>query len=365
MDGLRRGSKSLAALGGLVVVASLLAGPAPVGAASTYTQAARSVNADAITVTVTANAVGLLPTGIEIYSHDLSLNVWCMATVSCALDVPLGTAMAVKFVAPVAFALACPVGSNTDGPGLIDGLWNGWCGTSSQSPIVANADVTVTATATSNILPIAGIGPLPTWNASTAIELEWGGTAGSWPIASYDVRYRRAAWNGAFGAYAAWRSATTAEDGVFAASTGATYCFGVRANDTNGGHSAWTADACTAVPLDDRSLARAGSWAAGTGASYYRSTYLRSSTAGARLTRTGVVAKRIALVATTCSTCGTVKVYWGSTLLKTISLYSRTTVNQKVITVATFSSARTGTLKIAVSSRGKRVIVDGVAIRRN
>ena len=38
------------------------------------------------------------------------------------------------------------------------------------------------------------------------------------------------------------------------------------------------------------------------------------------------MAKRIALVATTCPTCGSVKVYWGSTLIKTISLYSRTTV---------------------------------------
>jgi hypothetical protein len=365
MIGPRRSSSSLAVFGGLAVIASLLGAPQPVAAVASDTQSVRLASADAVTVTVAANAVDFLPTGIEIYSQDLSLNIWCMGTVSCSLDVPVGTPMVVKFVGPVQFSLACPAGSNTDGPGLIDGLWNGWCGTSSQSPIVANADVTVTATATLNVLPTAFIEPLPTWTMSTAIELVWGGTAGNWPIASYDVRYRRAAWNGAFGTWTTWKSATTDEDGVFAASTGATYCFSVRANDTNGGHSAWADETCTAVPLDDRSVSRVGSWSAGTGASYYRSTYLRSSTTGARLTRSGVVAKRIALVATTCSTCGTVKVYWGSTLLKTISLHSRTTVNQKLITVATFSSARTGTLRITVSSSGKRVIVDGVAIRRN
>ena len=37
---------------------------------------------------------------------------------------------------------------------------------------------------------------------------------------------------------------------------------------------------------------------------------------GERLTRTGMVARRIALVATICSTCGAIKVYWGPTLLK-------------------------------------------------
>ena len=77
------------------------------------------------------------------------------------------------------------------------------------------------------------------------------------------------------------------------------------------------------------------------------------------------MAKRIALVATTCSTCGKVRVYWGSTLLRTISLYSATTVNRKLITVTTFASTRTGTLSIKVYSSGKKVIIDGVAIHRN
>ena len=85
----------------------------------------------------------------------------------------------------------------------------------------------------------------------------------------------------------------------------------------------------------------------------------------AKLTRTGVVAKRISIVATTCSTCGSVRVYWGSTLLRTISLHSSTTINKRVISVTTFTSARSGTLSVRVYGSGKKVIVDGVAVARN
>jgi hypothetical protein len=77
------------------------------------------------------------------------------------------------------------------------------------------------------------------------------------------------------------------------------------------------------------------------------------------------VAKQIALVATTCPTCGKVRVYWGSTLLRTISLSSAITVNRKLITVTTFTGTRTGTLSIQVYSSDKKVIIDGVAIGRS
>jgi hypothetical protein len=207
--------------------------------------------------------------------------------------------------------------------------------------------------------------PLPTWIASTSLALGWTATPGTGALASYDVRYRRAPWNGSFGGYTTRWTATTATTATFGASPGSTYCFSVRARDADGMLSAWSAETCSAVPLDDRSLTRSASWTAGSGSAYYRSTYLRSSSAGARLTRTGVVAKRIALLVSTCPTCGTVKVYWGSTLLRTVSLASATTVNQKLVTVASFGSGRVGTLSIRVSSSGKKVIVDGVAIRRN
>jgi hypothetical protein len=225
-----------------------------------------------------------------------------------------------------------------------------------SAAVVPNVSVPVPPTTT--------ITALPTWLAATAVPLRWNAVAGTSPVASHDVRYRRASWNGSFGSYRTWRSRTTATSGTFQGSPGSTYCFSVQARDTKEALSGWTAETCTAVPLDDRSLTRRGRWATGTSSSFYRSTWLRSYTYGAKVSRTGVVARRIAIVATTCRTCGKVRVYWGSTLLRTVSLYSAKTVHRKLITVATFSGARRGTLSIKVYSSGKKVIIDGIAIRR-
>ena len=214
-----------------------------------------------------------------------------------------------------------------------------------------------------NALPTTSITSLSAWLLTSPVAVIWSATAGSNPLANYDVRYRKAAWNSsAFGAYTSWLSATGLTTSSLATAPGYTYCFSARARDTLGNVSAWTAETCTAVALDDRSLSRSGSWTLGTGSSYYRSTYVRATSSSAKLTRTGIVARKIFLVATTCSTCGSVKVYLGSTLLKSISLHSTTTVNRKVFTVLVSTSTKTGTLSIKVSTSGKKVIIDGLVV---
>jgi hypothetical protein len=232
---------------------------------------------------------------------------------------------------------------------------------------VTDADVTgIDVQMTPLVLPTARITPLPTWTAKTSIAVHWSATPGTNPIGGYDVRYRRAAWNGSgFGSYVMWKSETYSTGASLSAAAGYTYCFSSRAFDWNGRLSAWTAETCTAVPLDDRSLTRGSGWSKKTGSAYYKSTYLLGTRLGAKLTRSSVTAQRIAVVATTCSTCGSIKVYWGSTLLKTISLKSTKTMNKKTIAVVTWTTAKTGTLTIKVASSGKKVIIDGVGIRRN
>jgi hypothetical protein len=210
--------------------------------------------------------------------------------------------------------------------------------------------------------PTGSITALPAWQASNALTVSWGGTPGTNPIATYDVRYRKAAYSGAFGAYTPWLSATALTTSGFATAPGYTYCFSELARDTLANVSSWTAETCTTAPLDDRSLTRKGSWSAKTGSAFYRSTYLSSTAKGAKLTRTGVKAKRIVLVATTCAKCGSVKVYWGTKLLKTVSLKSAKTVNRKLISITTFSSVSSGTLSIKVSTSGKKVMIDGVIL---
>ncbi len=214
------------------------------------------------------------------------------------------------------------------------------------------------------VLPTPHIGSLPTWAATTSIAVRWSATPGTYGVDGYDVRVRRAPWNGTFGSYATWKGATTHTSATYTGAAGSTYCFSARAIDYYGLTSDWTAETCTAVPLDDRSLTRSTGWTAKTGSAYYKSTYLLTTRLGAKLTASKVVAQRIAVVATTCPTCGTIKVYWGSTLLKTISLKSATTVNKKVIAAIAFTSPRTGTLVIKVASSGKKMIIDGVVIRQ-
>ena len=212
--------------------------------------------------------------------------------------------------------------------------------------------------------PVASIASLPTYRLATAVPVHWSATAGANPVASYDVRYRRAPWNGAFGSYRTWRAATPSTSATLAAARGSTYCVSARARDSVGHVSPWTAETCTSIPLDDRSMVRSQGWTRLEGPSFYAQTISRSAAYGATLIRTSVQAKRVAIVATTCPTCGIVAVYWGRTRLKTINLYSRTTVNRKVISVATFGTIRTGTLTIKVLTRGHKVLIDGVAFRR-
>jgi Fibronectin type III domain len=211
--------------------------------------------------------------------------------------------------------------------------------------------------------PSASVASLPTWTVAASLEVPLAGSPGTNAIATYEVRFRRAMWNGSFGAYA-YRSTTTPSFSL-AVSAGATYCFSARARDDQGYASpAWSAERCTAVPLDDRSLSAHGTWGRSTGSAYYRATSTRSYAYGAALVRTSVKAKRVAIVATTCPTCGSIRVYLGSTLLRSISLRSSTTVNGRVITVADFGSVRSGTLTIKVSTSGRMVRIDGLAVSR-
>ncbi len=212
--------------------------------------------------------------------------------------------------------------------------------------------------------PSAAVGALPAWTVATSLEVPLTGSPGTNAIAGYEVRMRRALWNGSFGSYG--YVSTAAPSLSLAVSAGATYCFSARARDDVGYVSpSWSAERCTAVPLDDRSLYAHGSWGRGTGSAYYRATWTRSYAYGAALVRTSVKAKRIAIVATTCPTCGSVRVYLGSTLLRSISLQSSTTVNRRVITVANFSSVRSGTLTIKVSTSRRMVRIDGLAVSRS
>lgn len=145
--------------------------------------------------------------------------------------------------------------------------------------------------------------------------------------------------------------------------TGGTFCYKVRARDGVRNAAGSTAR-CAALPLSTANLGRSAGWTSRTSVDgYYMRRYLQSTTKGATLYSPPARAKRVALVATKCSTCGTVEVYKGGTLLKRVSLYSSTTKKKQVIPIATFDGVRSAAeYKVKVYSSGKLVRIEGLGL---
>jgi hypothetical protein len=177
------------------------------------------------------------------------------------------------------------------------------------------------------------------------------------------VRYEQANRKSGFGAWtepSGWQTATTTSLPLAA---GYTYCYEVQAEDALGHISDWSAPRCTARALDDRSLHASPGWTRGKGKAYYFGTFTSAKRKGATLSISGVHLDRLAIVATRCKTCGTVGVYAGTTLIKTINLHHAKTQHKVVIGLPSFA-LRTTTVRLKVLSSGKTVQIDGLAVSR-
>jgi hypothetical protein len=209
-------------------------------------------------------------------------------------------------------------------------------------------------------------GPAQPFTLASSIPVSWTGSDSGSGIAYYQVRWNKAAYNGGFGAWqypAAWQKLTTTTVTLTGVVPAVGYCFQTRAVDKVANTGAWSADKCSAVALDDRSLGASAGWSRVSWSPFYRGTATQTTKTGASLTRPGAALTRVALVATRCPTCGTVGVYVNGTSVGTINLYSTTTARQAVIALPPFSY-RTGTVTLKVLSSGKTVQVDGLGISR-
>lgn len=115
------------------------------------------------------------------------------------------------------------------------------------------------------------------------------------------------------------------------------------------------------MPLDDRALSASTGWTRGSSTSYLYNTYSKTVKTSAQLARSGVQGRRLALVATTCSTCGIVDVYHAGVKLGRVSLYSATTKTRQVLWLPLQTVTRTGTVTIR-SVSAKQVLIDGLAV---
>jgi hypothetical protein len=226
----------------------------------------------------------------------------------------------------------------------------------SHAPLLASSSVTIPATSSVWVLNTGTSNFAPTWHA-------WDPSG----ITKYTVDLARFFWNkaGIGTAYSPFFSNTSASGGAFTGSVpGTTYCLRVSAATDGAGHAAHGAGpaTCRSLPLIATQISYGSGWTKYSPAGSYGGVAYRTTAQGATATRTFVAADRIAIVVTTCPTCGSVSVYLGKSLLKQVSLVAPTTTTPVAIPVATWSSMHSGTLQVTVTSSGKPVVVQGVGV---
>jgi uncharacterized repeat protein (TIGR01451 family) len=206
----------------------------------------------------------------------------------------------------------------------------------------------------------------PLFTTDKTIPIRWLGTDAKTPVASFDVRYRAAAFGHLFGPYVDWQKAqTTNRTADFQGRPGYTYCFSTRATNKAGTTSGWSKEACTSVPLGSVVFGSPKPWVRSSGRVYYLGSSVSATTQGAKLTTRLVGARHIGLVATRCPDCGAVFVVWNGKVVRRVSLGGQAVKRSVVVPVAAFNVAQNGTLNIVIASgNGRSVQVEGIAVSR-
>jgi hypothetical protein len=251
----------------------------------------------------------------------------------------------------------------TDCPATFSGSSNGVMGIAdSASSNIATVTITVTAPKPTVSLLVPPT-PFTLLNPTT---LAWTGAdySGGPGLAYYQVRTKRARWNGGFGPWSAGPHLSPGSTAVHPAlATGFGYCFEVRAADKAGLTSAWTAPDCMSRPLDDASLAASSGWTRKTSSLYYQGTYSVTKHQGATLTLAGAKLDRVAVIATRCPGCGQIGVYAGTSLIGKITLAGSPARHQWIFALPAFAPEGTK-ITIKVLSTGKTVEIDGLGVSR-
>ena len=180
-------------------------------------------------------------------------------------------------------------------------------------------------------------------------------------IASITYRYHRAAVNStAFGGFINGRLTTATF--ATAMSAGYEYCVAFSAADKVGNTSAWSRERCAIAALEDRSLTMSSASTRITSSAFHAANATQLKASGAQLTLASVSGRQVGVLVRTCSTCGTLDLYVGSTHLGRISTRSSTTRNQVLLWLPRQSVTRTGKLIVRqLDSHG--VYVDAIVVQ--
>ncbi|QSR28904.1 Hypothetical protein CFH99_0140 [Nocardioides aromaticivorans] len=199
---------------------------------------------------------------------------------------------------------------------------------------------------------------------SKAFDVTWSATDSLAGLKSSDVIASSAAWNsGTFSDPEVVGSNLVSGPLHVSGGLGRTYCYEVQSEDLVENIGQRSARRCTSVPLDDTALLGSG-WSRAAKSGQFNGTWTTTSTKGRTLTRAGIKAKRLALVANRVPNGGLVEVRWNGTLLKKVSLKGAA-ATKKVYPIVTWAGLHTGTLTIKViSASGRPVRIDGLVVAK-
>jgi len=208
------------------------------------------------------------------------------------------------------------------------------------------------------------IGALQRFQTALAATVSWSATDVGSGVAGYTVSTRTATTTADFAADVEWQTDVSATSDTWSGNPGETTCFKVKARDAKSNVSGFSGERCLVIPLDDVTLTRK-SFTTVVSTGTYGGSVSKATVAGAKLSSAPVTGKQLALIVTKCPTCGKVKVLWKGVSLGTFSLVAPTTKKRQVITIPASASVQTGVVSIVVTTSGKPVSIDGLAVSRN
>lgn len=147
---------------------------------------------------------------------------------------------------------------------------------------------------------------------------------------------------------------------------GTTACFRVRGTDSLDNQSEWTDPKCMVRPLDDRALSgwkKKSNWKKISQPNLFKGTGLVAAAPGSKLTLAKAAFDTLVIWGRQGPYSGTLKIKLGKKVLDTVNLHAHDSKGV-VIFRHNFAKTKTGTIVLTVTSAGKPITLDAIAVTR-